>query len=73
MAKTSFELEFEAKTLKAAVVIAEGWISAFLGIDLEDVPNAVDLELKVKSPEESSDKFKVTAFASVKRNQNRPA
>lgn len=71
MNKISFELEFEAETSAGATALAEEKVAKFLGIPADSVPSAVDMELKVKSSEAGSG-FKVTLFASVKRNQVRP-
>ncbi len=71
MNKISFELEFEAETAAGATAIAEEKVAKFLGVSAETVPSIVDMELKVKSLE-NGEGFKVTLFASVKRNQVRP-
>jgi hypothetical protein len=66
MTRTSFELEFPAKTASLAKVLAETMVAEYLELPKEQVADLVDLEFKVKHSVE--DGVLVTVYGSVKRN-----
>jgi hypothetical protein len=67
MTKTTFELEFETRTLDSAKDLAHAMISDFLELPTsEDASKVVDLEFKVRNTKDF-ELYAVTVYASVKR------
>jgi hypothetical protein len=66
MTRTSFELEFPAKTASSAKVLAETMVADYLELPREQISDLVDLEFKVKYSVE--DGVLVTVYGTVKRN-----
>lgn len=61
--RTSFELKYTSSDYEAAKEAAYTHIAKFLGLNVNDVPDRVDVELKVELEE---GKYQVTAFGKMK-------
>jgi hypothetical protein len=66
MTRTSFELEFPAKTASSAKMLAETMVAGYLELPKEQIADLVDLEFKVKHSVEGG--VLVTVYGTVKRN-----
>lgn len=66
MTRTSFELEFSAKTAGSAKALAVTMVAEYLEIPQEQVADLVDLEFKVKHSVEGG--LLVIVYGTVKRN-----
>ncbi len=80
--RVSFELKIFALDIEEAKIQVKTKISNFLNISVEDIPEKVDLELKISLPKESDfsdyeikkdeNLYLVTGYGTVKQSIARP-